>query len=88
MRGERIQIPLKAGHNWPATKTPFKLCFAGGVDDSLYIECLLGSFVIFLGIWTSIAKNSYSFVIFQGGSGPPVPPLDFSCVTAMFQDCK
>ena len=24
MRGERIQIPLKAGHHWPASKTPFK----------------------------------------------------------------
>ena len=23
MRGERIQIPLKAGHHWPASETPF-----------------------------------------------------------------
>ena len=37
----------------------------------------IGSFVIFQGIRTSIAKEPYSFVIFQGwGSGLPVPPLD------------
>ena len=24
MRGGRIQIPLLAGHQWPASKTPFK----------------------------------------------------------------
>ena len=37
------------------------------------------SFEIFYGIWTSIDKKNYIFVIFQGGgggggSGPPVPP--------------
>ena len=36
----------------------------------------LGSFVIFQGIPTSIAKEPYIFVIFQGGPRPPVPPLD------------
>ena len=40
------------------------------------IECWLGSFVIFQGIWTSIAKKPFIFVIFQRGSRPPVPPLD------------
>ena len=41
-----------------------------------YIECSLGSFVIFKGIQTSFAKKPYIFVIFQGGggSGSPVPP--------------
>ena len=41
------------------------------------IECWLGSFVIFQGIWTSIAKKPYIFVIFQGGPDPlsPPPPL-------------
>ena len=34
----------------------------------------LCSFVIFQGIRTSIAKIHYIFVIFQRGSGPPVPP--------------
>ena len=24
MRGGRIKIPLKAGHDWPASKMPFK----------------------------------------------------------------
>ena len=28
--GERIQIPLKAGHHLPASETPFKWRFAGG----------------------------------------------------------
>ena len=38
------------------------------------IECCLGKFVIFHGIQTSIDKEPYSFVIFQGGGGsrPPV----------------
>ena len=43
----------------------------------LNIECRLGSFVIFQGIWTSIAKIPYIFVIFQGGGGGDrgSPPL-------------
>ena len=32
-------------------------------------ECWLGSFVIFQGFRTSIAKKPYIFVIFQGGAG-------------------
>ena len=32
-------------------------------------QCRHGSFVIFQGIWTSIAKKPYSFAIFQGGGG-------------------
>ena len=39
------------------------------------IECWLGSFLIYQGIWTSIAKKPYIFVIFQVGSGPPAAPL-------------
>ena len=42
------------------------------------IECCLGCFVIFHGIQTSIDKEPYSFVIFQGGVGVgvriPCPP--------------
>ena len=40
------------------------------------IECWLGSFVIFQGIRTSIAKKPYIFVIFQGGPDPLSSPLD------------
>ena len=43
MRGERIQIALKAGHHQPASETPWPT-----------LECWLGSFVIFQGIRTSI----------------------------------
>ena len=35
----------------------------------------LGSFVIFQGIRTSIAKKPYIFYV-SGGSGHPAPPLD------------
>ena len=31
-----------------------------------HIECWFGSFAIFQGIWTKIAKKPYIFVIFQG----------------------
>ena len=37
------------------------------------VEYWLCSFVIFQGIRTSIAKTRYIFVIFQVGSGLPVP---------------
>ena len=43
------------------------------------MDCWLDSFVIFQGIWNSIAMGPYSFEFFPeggGGSGPPVPPLD------------
>ena len=42
------------------------------------IDCWRGSFVVFQGIWTSIAKKLCIFVIFQGGSNPlslTPPPL-------------
>ena len=41
------------------------------------IECWLGGFVVFQGIWTRIAKKPYIFCDFSGGgSRPHVPPLD------------
>ena len=48
----------------------------GREDSNTTISMIsgLGSFVIFEGIQTSIDKNSYIFVIFQGGSlVPPIP---------------
>ena len=56
MRWDTIQIPLKAGHHRPTSETPFKWSH--------------GSFVIFNGIRTSIAKKPYIFLIFQGGTDP------------------
>ena len=67
MRREKIQIPLKAGHHRPASETSLELRVAGG-SIIAKIECWLGSFVIFQGIQTSIAKKSNSIVI-KGGGG-------------------
>ena len=60
MRGKGIKIPQSADHHRPASVTC--RCWP-------YIECWLGTFVIFKGIRASIAKNPYIFVIFQGGGG-------------------
>ena len=56
------------------------MAFLWRADDGPTLNAgWLGSFVIFQGIQTSIAKKPYIFVIFQGGgggggSGPLVPP--------------
>ena len=65
-----IQIPLKAGHNWPASETPFKWHFAC-VPMMANIEFWHASFVIFQGIRTSIAKKPY-FCDISGGGGSDV----------------
>ena len=62
---EWIKIPLISGHHGPASKTPIK-CISVACRRWPNIKCWPSSFVIFQGIWTSIAKKSYSFVIFQG----------------------
>ena len=77
-----IQISLEMGHHPPVSETPFKWRFAG-VSSGLRTVIvkipghtnLLGNFVFFQGILTSIAKKPYNFVIFQGGPDP-CPPLD------------
>ena len=53
-----ILIPLQSGHHRSASETPFKWRFAG-VPMMVNIECWLGRFVIFQGVWTGIAKKSY-----------------------------
>ena len=65
---------VKKGHHRPAREMPL---LAGKFWPN--IKCWLGSFVIFQGIWISIAKKPYIFVIVQGGgegdwtpSGPPM----------------
>ena len=66
--GEGIEDPDTAIY-WPSSarqQTPFKRCFAGGPMMS-NIECWLGSFVIFQGIRTSIAKKPYIFCDFSEG---------------------
>ena len=51
------------------------------------IKCWLGRFVIFQEIRTSITRKPYNFVIFQRGSGPPVPPSGSAHVHVAEQAC-
>ena len=62
------------GHHRPASETPFKWRFAGGPMNAQPLMLAL-YLCFFQGIRTSIANKPYIFVIFQRGSGPPVPPL-------------
>ena len=73
MRGGRIKIPLLAGHHRPVSETPSKWLFACVPMKALHY-CWLGSFVIFKGIRTSIAKKPFIFCDFPSGSAPPPPP--------------
>ena len=50
--------------------------YLDGVSLACNIECWLGSFVFFLGIWTRNAKKPYIFVIFQGGGGAGSAPCE------------
>ena len=53
------------------------MAFRWRADDGPTLNAGFGSFVIFQGIRTSIAKKPYNFVIFQGGGGPgPLSPFD------------
>ena len=75
MMGEMIQIPIKAGHHRPSSRTPFKWRLLAGRWWP-NIESLLGGCVILQGIRTSIVQKPYIFVIFQeGGVRTPCPPL-------------
>ena len=71
-------IPIKAGHQWPASKMPFQCCFAGVaamMAQHWMLACLLWEFQ---GIRFSIAKKPYIFVIFKGGGRvhTPCPPSE------------
>ena len=75
-KGERIQIPLKAGVIiGPLAKRHFKWRFAGRLMLARHVMLAwyMFSFEIFYGIWTSIDKKTI-FYRGGGGSGPPVPP--------------
>ena len=56
MRGGRIQIPLLAGHQRPASGTPLKLRF-GGEPIWPNIDCWIGSFVILKGSRPVLLRN-------------------------------
>ena len=73
MRGEWIQNALKEGYHRPASETSFT--FRWRADDGPTLNACLVA-LIFQGIWTSIARKPYIFVIFQGGQDPlPPSPL-------------
>ena len=76
MRGEKIQIALKEGHQ-SASETPFKWRFAGRpmMTKHWMLAC-----DFFRGFGSVLLRN-YIFVIFQGRGQtpcppPPPPPLD------------
>ena len=68
--GKKDPNSIKSKPSSARQRNAIKWRFAGGA-----IMAQLGSFVIFQGVRTSIAKEPYIFVIFQEGSGPPAPPL-------------
>ena len=73
---EWIWIPLKY---WAIMGLPAKRHFNGVSLACRWwpnIECWLGSFVIFQGFRTSIAKKPYILWFFRGGVRIPCPPLD------------
>ena len=66
MRGEKGSIYhyQRASNGGPASETPFKWRFVGGpmmAQHRMLAGRLIGSFVIFQGIPTSIAKEPYIF---------------------------
>ena len=68
-------MPLKAGFIiGPLAKRHFKWRFAGVpmMARHVMLAWVMCSFVIFYGIWTSIAKKTLYFRDFPWGSGPPV----------------
>ena len=76
MIGEMIQEPIQDSHTRPANERNLN-----GVSLACRwwrnIENWLGSFASFQRIRTSIDKEPYSFVIFQGDPDPlPPPTLD------------
>ena len=73
----RIQKALPEGSNPEGRKDPNST--KSGASSA--IESWLGSFVIFQGIRTSIAKKPYIFVIFfgEGGPDPLSPPPLWIC---------
>ena len=77
MRGASIQLPLLTSHQRPVIETPFKWRFTGGPMMAQH-WMLNWKLCDFKGLRTSIAKDTFIFVTFQGGggSGPPVLPLD------------
>ena len=75
--GSRIPLTKKSGPLSAHQRNAIKWRFAGVPMMPPNIEYWLVSFVIFQGIWTSIAKETLYFGDFQGKgrSGPPAPSV-------------
>ena len=70
MRGERIQIPLQAGHHRPASETSFKWRFAG-VPMLAKHKKRAWQLCDFSGVQTDVANKNYIFVFFRDTPCPP-----------------
>ena len=62
IRGERIQLPLKAGHDRSASETPFKWRFAGGPMIAQHVDWLPSSNLI-------MHTQKYFLLISQSNDG-------------------
>ena len=73
-RGEKIQIPLKAGHYRPS-----KMTFLWRADDGPTLNAGLVTFWFFRGSWPVLLKNPIFLWFFRGVwtpcPPPPPPPL-------------
>ena len=76
MREKRIQILLKVSELSSAhQRNAIQMAFRWWAYNGPTWNAGLLAFFYFQGIWTSITKKPYRFVIFQVGSIPPVSPL-------------
>ena len=73
---EGIQIALKSGPSSARLRNAMAFRWRADNGPKLNAGVVHCSFVIFQGIWTSIANKPYIFMIFQGGPDLPPPPLD------------
>ena len=73
MREERIQTPLKAGHNRPASATPFKLVFRWWANDGPRLNADLVAMCFSKGSRPVLLKNRLAFPEQVGGVRTPSP---------------
>ena len=67
-RGERIQLPLDAGHHRPTNEAPF--------TSWPNIECWLGRFVIFIGSGPVLIRSHIALLFYRRERALGAAPLD------------